>query len=138
MMLENAVPIVQRVLALHWTIEVDPKERFFTLDVPVIPWRRPTRRDHLEGLGVDNAAELRFPLDPRKMLVMSKRVRRPVIDLHDVRARRANAAMASACHRFIVGKPPDPNRAGRALPRPMATRGEVQRRATSVLKDRAN
>lgn len=105
MMLENAVLIMQRVLALHWTVEVDPKERFFTSDVPVIPWRKPTRRDHLEGLGVDNAAELRFPLDPRKMLVMSKRERRPVIEVHDVRTRRANAAMASACHRFIVGNP---------------------------------
>lgn len=105
MMLESAAELVGRVLALHWTVEVDRRGRFVTSDAPVIPWRKPVNRDHYEGLGVDNASELRFPLDAGKQLVLSKRARRPMIEAHDVRVRRANAAMASACHRFIVGSP---------------------------------
>lgn len=105
MMLKTAALLVERVLALHWTVEVDRHARFITSDVPVIPWRKVTERDHYEGLGVENATELRFPLDPGKQLVMSRRERRASIEVHDVRVRRANATMASACHRFIVGSP---------------------------------
>jgi hypothetical protein len=105
MMLRSADVMVERVLALHWTVEADPRRQFITADVPVIPWRKVSDRDHFEGLGVDNTAELRFPLDPGKQLVLSRRLRRPSIEVHALRVKRANAAMAGACHRFIVGNP---------------------------------
>jgi hypothetical protein len=106
-MLESAALLVERVLALHWTVEVGGRAHFITSDVPVIPWRKVSERDRYEGLGVDNASELRFPLDPAKQLVLSKRERRASMEVHDLRVRRSNATMASACHRFVVGSPED-------------------------------
>jgi hypothetical protein len=105
MMMEATVAMMPRVLALNWTVEIDPRRELITSDVPVIPWRKPTFRDHHEGLGIDKAEELRFPLDPGKQLVMSRRQRPPAIEAHVHRVRRSNADLAAACHRFIVGSP---------------------------------
>ncbi len=69
MMFQSADELVERILALKWTVEVDRRGGFITSDVPVIPWRKVTRRDNHEGLGIDRAEELRFPLDPSKQLV---------------------------------------------------------------------
>jgi hypothetical protein len=96
------------ILAMNWTVEIDRRRRFITSDVPVIPWRKPTRMDHIEGLGIDKAEELRFPLDPSKQLVLSRRTRPPTLDVAQHRVTRANADIASACHRFVVGEPGNP------------------------------
>ena len=107
MMLQSADALTERILPLNWTVEVDPRHRFITSDAPVIPWRKPTRRDDYEGLGIDKAEELRFPLDPGKQLVLSRRRRRATVEVAIHRVRRANADLAGACHRFVVGRPGD-------------------------------
>lgn len=105
MMFTGAVDLLDRLSGLHWMIEVDPRRGFVTSDQPVIPWRKVSRRDHYHGIGIETAGELRFPLDPAKQLVLSRRRRRPVITVNDLRVRRANADMAEWCHRFVVGSP---------------------------------
>jgi hypothetical protein len=105
MMLDTAGYILPILLALHWTIEFDPKREFITSDKPVVLWRKPTDRDNLEGLGAANSDEIRFPFDPGKQLVMSRRKRPPVITAAVHRTRRSNRDLADSCHRFIVGSP---------------------------------
>jgi hypothetical protein len=108
MMLRAVPELGSRLLRLNWTVEVDRHREFITSDSPVVLWRKPTPRDNFEGLGIDNADELRFPLDPGKQLVLSRRKREPVIEVAVHRVRRSNAEMAGACHRFIVGNPANP------------------------------
>jgi hypothetical protein len=105
MMLRSAMEISRRLLGLHWTIENDRRREFITSDTPVLLWRRPSRRDDFMGFGIETASEVRFPLDPGKQLVMSRRQRKPVVDVVVHRVRRANSEMAGACHRFLVGSP---------------------------------
>jgi hypothetical protein len=105
MMLASAVDIVPILLALRWTIEVDRNREFITSDMPVVLWRKPSDRDNYEGLGPAKAEEIRFPLDPGKQLVMSRRQRPPVIEAAVHRVRRLNRDQADCCHRFIIGSP---------------------------------
>lgn len=105
MMLGSAALIAERLLDLIWAIETDRRRGFITSDVPVIPWRKPSVRDRFEGLGVANAEEVRFPLDPGKQLVLSRRNRPQRIAVEVHRVRRSNTDIAGACHRFIVGSP---------------------------------
>lgn len=105
MTLRSALDISKRLLGLYWSIESDRRREFITSDTPVVVWRKPSRRDEYMGFGIDNAAEARFPLDPGKQLVMSRRPRRPTHEVEVHRVRRANEDMAGACHRFIVGSP---------------------------------
>jgi hypothetical protein len=105
MMLRSTYEIAPRLLGLNWTIEVDPSRGFITSDRPVLPRRRPGRRDHHEGLGIANATEVRFPLDPSKQLVLSQRRRAPTEDVAAHRVRKSNTDLAGACHRFIIGTP---------------------------------
>ena len=105
MMLTSAFDISNRLLGFHWSIEVDPRREFITSDTPVVLWRKPSRQDEYMGFGIENATEVRFPLDPGKQLVLSRRLRKPLLSVAVHRVRRCNDDMTGACHRFIVGSP---------------------------------
>ena len=80
MMLRAAWVLSRRLLALHWSIEVDRRREFITSDTPVVVWRKPTPRDNFEGFGIETADEVRFPLDPGKQFVLSRRSRKPFLE----------------------------------------------------------
>jgi hypothetical protein len=79
-----------------------------TSDTPLVIWRRPSIRDQFEGVGIANAEEVRFPLDPRKQLVLTQAARPQVRTIDPDRVRACNADMADACHGFIIGNPRRP------------------------------
>jgi len=105
MMLRAAWELSRRVIALNWSIEGDGRRELIISDSPVVVWRKPSPRDNFEGFGIENADEVRFPLDPGKQLVLSRRTRKEFLDVAVHRVRRSNADMAGACHRFIIGSP---------------------------------
>jgi hypothetical protein len=105
MMLASIGELVPRLVALNWTIETDRRREFITSDMPALVWRKPTDLDNFQGLGIDSADELRFPLDAGKQLVLSRRKRPAVLEVAVHRVRRANADLAAACHRFVVASP---------------------------------
>lgn len=105
MMLRSALEISKRLLRLHWSIEMDRRREFITSDTPVVLWRKPSPQDEYMGFGIETASEVRFPLDPGKQIVMSRRPRRSTHDVELHRVRRSNKEMAGACHRFVVGSP---------------------------------
>jgi len=109
MMLRSAIELSRRVLALNWTLELARQGEFITSDSPVVIWRKPSRRDEYQGIGIETAEELRLPLDPRKQLVLSRRRRsRSVMEVEPHRVSHSNEDMADACHRFIIGTPANP------------------------------
>lgn len=105
MMLRSGYELSRYLLGLNWSLEFDRRREFITSDSPVVVWRKPTHRDQFEGIGPENADEMRFPLDPGKQLVFSRRQRRATLDVEVHRVRRSNRDMAGACHRFIIGDP---------------------------------
>lgn len=98
----RAVPLIDR---LHWTLEFSRKARFITSDVPLVLWRAPSPRDNYEGVGIGNADEIRFPLDPSKQLTLTAMKRTPTANVDAARARVCNMSMAEACHRFVISNP---------------------------------
>jgi hypothetical protein len=107
MMLRAAWELSRRLLGLTWSIEFDRRGELIISDTPVVVWCQPSPRDNFEGFGIENADEVRFPLDPGKQFVLSRRAREATLDVAVHRIRRSNADMAGACHRFIVGSPED-------------------------------
>jgi hypothetical protein len=105
MMLTSAQLLLPRILALNWTVEVAGDRRFITSDSPVILWRKPSRRDEFQGIGIETAREVRIPLDPDKQLVLSTRTRATRIEVAAHRVRICNAEMARGSHRFVLGHP---------------------------------
>lgn len=73
---------------MNWTLEVDRGERFISSDAPEVVRRKPTSMDDSEGVGIDTADELRFPLDPSKQIVLSKRKRPRLLTGEPHRVRR--------------------------------------------------
>ncbi len=104
MMLQTVELYVPRLLSMAWAVEVDRKERFITSDVPAVRWRTPSHRDNFEGMGLDKAEEVRFPLDPSKQLVLSRRARTASMRITSERVAACNQDMADGCHRFVVGR----------------------------------
>lgn len=104
LMLGSVSELRPAVDAMNWAIEFDRKGRLMTSDSPVVLWRAPTRRDAFEGVGVNNAEEVRFPLDPTKILVLSQRSGATTSRMSGERARAVNADTAVACHNFVVGR----------------------------------
>ncbi len=105
LMMQMVFALVPRLDAMHWTLEEDRKGRLITSDTPAVLWRTPSKRDEVEGIGIDNTDEIRFPLDPHKQLVLSKRLRTATARITPERVRSCNADMANACHRFLVAHP---------------------------------
>jgi hypothetical protein len=105
MMLESMEKIAPVLDGMWWTVESDRKERLITSDAPLIIWRKPSPRDEYEGVGVANAEEIRFPLDPGKQLVLTHGRRTTTARIDAERVREVNADVASACHRFVVAHP---------------------------------
>jgi Protein of unknown function (DUF4238) len=91
--------------AMHWSIEFDRKERLATSDVPLVIWSAPSPLDRFRGIGVGNADEVRFPLDPGKQLVLSRRSTATSARLSGPRVRSCNADLAAGCYQFVVGRP---------------------------------
>jgi hypothetical protein len=106
MSLDIAIRKLGPRLAQHrWSVEHCAKPILFTSDRPVMCWRPRSGRDAYEGIGIETADEIRLPLSPQDLLVMRptgidegvRRVQAP-------RFERVNAAVASQCHEFVVGR----------------------------------
>ena len=105
LMFGAAEAVVPRLAARVWCIEHDRKGRLVTSDTPVVLWRRPSPRDACEGVGVEDADEIRFPLDPNKQLIMTKRERSPSARISPERSATCNQDVALGCHNFVVAHP---------------------------------
>lgn len=105
MMLKSVASLAPVIAGLHWTLEVDRKQQLITSDVPLVIWRRPSPRDRFEGVGLTNADELRFVLDPGQQLVLTRRTRTATARITAERARACSADAGRSCHNFVVGSP---------------------------------
>lgn len=90
---------------MNWALELDSERRLITSDAPLVLWISPTRENEFRGIGIRNADEIRFPLDPAKQLVLSRRSRAAVSEMSAARVNAVNQQLAAGCHELIVGAP---------------------------------
>ena len=105
LMFETADAVIPILADLYWCIEHDRKGRLITSDTPVVIWTVPSPRDAYMGTGVVNADEIRFPLDPTKQLVMTKRKHSLSARISPERSASCNQDMALASYNFVVAHP---------------------------------
>lgn len=108
-MLRTVPTLRARILQRSWTLEIARKPRLIAADAPVVIWRAPTARDRYEGVGVDNAEEIRFPIDSGKQIVLRPdNVPERTVTIEPARVRSCNSDIAAGCHHFVVGHPDRP------------------------------
>ena len=105
LMLRSIEQLVPALGELEWTIEHERKGRLITSGTPLVTWRPPSPRDAFEGIGIGNAHEIRFPLDPAKQLILSRRRRPASVRITTDRVFSCNLDMIAGCHRMIIGRP---------------------------------
>ena len=71
----------------------------------MLAWRPRSPSDSHEGLGVQNATEIRFPLDPRKQLVLTPRPVSSARNADPARVRDCNAEMTAECFSQLIAAP---------------------------------
>jgi hypothetical protein len=124
-LLKVAIDIVPRLAALHWVVEHCREPMLFTSDRPVMCWRPRSPRDGYEGIGIENAEEIRMPLTPHDLLIMRPfGVDGGIDPVPSQRFERVNAAVASQCHDLVVAAP---SRMRELQVLPMATHRPVLR-----------
>jgi hypothetical protein len=103
-----------RLGRMSWTLECCRKSILITSDRPVMFWRSKSVRDQIEGIGLEGAEEIRFPLDPGNMLVLrhaaANGVKREKVE--PKRFVQVNSDVASQCFEFIVGRPTQARKLG--------------------------
>jgi hypothetical protein len=97
---ERVSPILQKKA---WSIEIDPRNRFVTSDLPVNKYW--ANANNYEGVGVENADEIRFPIDPGHLLVMRPRFPEHRVVVPEERVSIVNRGTAARCYRFVIGHP---------------------------------
>lgn len=103
LMLASVTATTPVVETMTWTLEVDRKARFLTSDLPLVIWRAPSPRDAVEGVGLENCDEVRFPVDPSSQLVLSRRSRAATARVGRERVAACNQDLADGCTQFILG-----------------------------------
>jgi hypothetical protein len=93
--------IAPRLQARDWTVRKFRRPALMTNDCPVHPWRRPTTDTRVGGVGIGNADEVRFPLSPSALLVMTRGNQAPT----NASARSVNAEICRQCSQFVVALP---------------------------------
>jgi Protein of unknown function (DUF4238) len=104
-MYKSALTLAPRLTEMHMSVAVDRKERLITADQPVLLWKRPSRRDAFEGVGIATADEIRLPLDAGQQLVLKHRPRPGVVRLSSSEVVQCNRDIAARCHVFVAGSP---------------------------------
>lgn len=93
--------IAPRLEARRWTVRHFQKPGLFTNDCPVHRWSHPFHRPPVGGNGVENADEVRFPLSPSALLVMT----RGNAYASNASLRMVNAEICKVAHKFVVASP---------------------------------
>lgn len=107
MVLDVAVKeLAPRLSNMKWVVETCRKRILFTSDRPVMHWRPKSSRDAFEGVGLENADEIRLPLKPCNLLVFCRQG--DTLAPKRVEPKRfieVNEDIAAQCFEFVVAGP---------------------------------
>jgi len=102
----STLPEVAAALASkRWSIEVTKGRVFIASDQPVSLWLK--RPSALQGVGVVDADEIRFPVGPRHLLVLRPKGREGSGFVTRARVEAVNQEAAATCRQMVIGRPID-------------------------------
>lgn len=122
-MLSTALELIPAIQAMTWNLVRSPDYLFLTTDHPVALWRRPWEGGSFYGVGMLSADEIRFPLDPEYLLVLTPDGLPLTLESSPEQAYQYNAHTAASSHEWTYARPTHPHlsRLGawlRGVPRP--------------------
>lgn len=95
--------IAPRLEQMMWTVNEFDNPELMSNDCPVHAWRRPVEDALPGGIGIETADEVRFPLSPTALLVMTRNGREASEESQEPKA--VNGEIARQCHQFVIGTP---------------------------------
>jgi len=102
-MLDNTPQLVPYIMERRWRLARFGKPLLLTSDSPVALWRRVHSSAY--GIGIANADEIRFPLDPQHALILTLDGSEMVWDLHDRHAADLNRSVGAVGYEWIYRHP---------------------------------
>lgn len=118
---EHLAPVIRDKA---WSVEIDPDGRFLTADLPVSKYWSPAKRKMYKGVGLQDADEIRFPIDPRHLLVLRPQYPENRSVVSGDRVKAVNVQVANRCYRQVIAMPGATASLEQLViqPRPMALR----------------
>lgn len=109
--------LAPHISARAWSLEASRTAEFITSDRPATLWHPPSDKDWYQGVGITDAEEIWFPIDPTRMLVLRRfgpeRIRR----VGPERVQFVNEHMARHCSKLIAAHPLNKDAPGLRLAR---------------------
>jgi hypothetical protein len=94
--------IAPRLQAMRWSLERCSKPRLIATDRPLALWRPPAESNRFDGIGIENAQEIRFPVSPRDVLVLRHSGHDEVLSVPPHRGSEVSDHLARQCHRLVI------------------------------------
>lgn len=145
LMFATAMEMVPYLSQRSWSLMAFKKRVFLTSDRPVVLWRKRDMQNPVPGVGVANADDVYFPLDPTKVLVLTLNPTglQPIIPVLPHIAKMVNRLVANNCYDWIFHDPRHTPLEGIDVPRErperevngirLDDRGDVWERFSEVL-----
>lgn len=93
--------VAPRLESKRWTVRNFRRPELMTNDCPVHAWSPPAKRPEKGGVGIATADEVRFPLTPNALLVMTN----PDAAPSNASIRSLNTEICRQSHQFVVATP---------------------------------
>jgi len=97
--------LAPRLAKMAWAVEISTDHAFVTADRPVAMWKRDTRDLTFQGIGLETADELRFPLGPHHVLVLGPRFPEHRTHVNAHRVAEVSRRLAAGCYEMVIGCP---------------------------------
>jgi hypothetical protein len=94
--------VAPRLEAMNWRVHRYNRPVLMTSDRPVSAWRHPDPDAPPSGVGIDTADEVRFPLTPRALLLMTSTKPSKPSRSADHRHQAINNEIGKRCQHFAV------------------------------------
>lgn len=103
--LHSAVQAIPLIQDKRWSLEVSRQPTIITSDRPVVLWKPPSPEDSYMGIGLTDATEVWFILDPCRMIVLRSEGQQRARHIGPERVHQINSHIARHCDMVIVTHP---------------------------------
>jgi hypothetical protein len=108
-MLSTALEFMPAILSMTWNLVRSPDYLFVTSDHPVALWRKPSKAGSFYGVGILTADEVRFPVDPEYLLVLTPGGPPLSIEASPEQAYYYNSHIAACSREWTFARPTHPH-----------------------------
>lgn len=102
----DSIQVIAPILeGRQWSLEASKQNEMMTSDRPVVLWNPPSHEDNYRGIGVEDAEEIWFPVDRKRVLILRKVGSERTCRIGPERVDIVNEHIARHCTERIVSHP---------------------------------